>query len=100
MIFSGLAAYESKRRQKLTDREVNMAALGEAIPAFLKWSETTITFDRKDHLGHIPQLGHFPLAIDPIISKTFLSRVLTDGKSGLNLLYVETYDAWGCRERR
>ena len=59
MIIGGPAAHESKRRQKLTDREVNEATLGDAVPAFLKWSETAITFDRKDHPDHIPQLGRF-----------------------------------------
>jgi hypothetical protein len=88
-------AYESRRQQKLIAREVNAAALGEAIPAFLKWSKTMITFDRKDHPDHIPQLGRFPLIVDLIIGKPRLSRVLMDGGSGLNLLYVETYDAMG-----
>jgi hypothetical protein len=54
MIFDGPMAYESKRRQKLTAREINVATLGEAVLAFLKWSKTTITFDRKDHPDHIP----------------------------------------------
>ena len=72
-----------------------MAALGEAVLAFLKWSETVITFDRKDHPDHIPQSGRFPLIMDLIIGKTRLSRVLMDGESGLNLLYAETYDAMG-----
>jgi hypothetical protein len=49
MIFGGPVAYVSKHRQKLTTREVNAATLGEAIPAFLKWSKTAITFDKKDH---------------------------------------------------
>jgi hypothetical protein len=50
MIFSGPMAYESRHRQKFIARKVITATLGEAIPAFLKWLETTITFDRKDHL--------------------------------------------------
>ena len=54
-------------------REVTVAALGEAILVFLKWSETTITFDRKDHPDHIPQPGCFPLVVDPIIDRTRLS---------------------------
>ena len=54
-----------------------------------------ITFDQKDHPNHIPQPGHFPLIVDPIIGKTHLSHVLMDGGNGLNLLYVETYDAMG-----
>ena len=55
MIIGGPAAHESKCRQKLMDREVNETTLGDAIPAFLKWSATAITFDRKDHIDHIPQ---------------------------------------------
>ena len=95
MIFGGPMVYESKRWQKLTDREVNAATLGDAVSAFLKWSETAITFDRKDHPDHISQLGRFPLVVDPIIGKTRLFCVLMDGGSDLTLLYVETYDAMG-----
>jgi hypothetical protein len=95
MIFGGLVAYESKHRQKLTAREVNVAAQGEAVPAFLKRSKTVITFDRKDHLDHILQPGHFPLIVGPIIGKTCLSCVLMNGGSGLNLLYAETYNVMG-----
>ena len=67
MIFGRPMAYESICRQKLIAREVNAVALGKALPIYLKWSEVTITFDRKDHPDHIPQLGHFPLVVDPII---------------------------------
>jgi hypothetical protein len=45
MIFSGPVVNESKRWQKLMAREVNAVALSEAVLAFLKWSETSITFD-------------------------------------------------------
>jgi hypothetical protein len=43
MVFSGTAAYDSKRRQKLTCCEVYMAK--SATPAFLRWSMSPITFD-------------------------------------------------------
>ena len=49
MIFGGLAAYDSKCHQKLAHREVYTAA-----PTFLRWSESTITFDRTDH----PEASH------------------------------------------
>ena len=43
MIFRGSVAYDSKRRQKLARCEVYT---GEpATPSFLRWSESTITFD-------------------------------------------------------
>jgi hypothetical protein len=87
MIFSGLIACESRHRQKLTAREVNAPPLGKVAPAFLKWSKTAITLDGWQE--------RFPLVVDPIISKTRLSRVLMDGRSALNLLYAETYDAMG-----
>jgi hypothetical protein len=95
MIICGSATYESKRQQNLMDKEVNAVTLGDIILAFLKWSDATITFDRKDHPDHILQLGRFPFIVDPIIGKTHLSRVPMDGGSGLNLLYTETYDAMG-----
>ena len=44
-----------------------MAALGKAVPGYLKWSKVMITFDNKDHPNHVPQPGHFPLIVDPII---------------------------------
>ncbi|XP_066392556.1 uncharacterized protein [Miscanthus floridulus] len=37
--------------------------------------------------------GRYPLAIDPIIRKKRLTKVLMDGGSGLNILYVDTLDA-------
>ena len=52
MIFGGSAAYDSKRRQKLTRREVYTAE--PATPTFLRWSESAITFDRTDHLESVP----------------------------------------------
>jgi hypothetical protein len=45
MIFGGPVVNKSKNWQKLMAREVNAVALSEAVLAFLKWSETSITFD-------------------------------------------------------
>src|SRR5436190_18984994 len=52
MIFGGSAAYESKRKQKLTAREIN--ALTPVTPKYLKWSELPISFDRSDHPDNFP----------------------------------------------
>jgi hypothetical protein len=51
MIFGGMTAYDSKRCQKLTRREVYAAET--TMSAFLRWSESMITFDRSDHLESI-----------------------------------------------
>src|SRR5207237_7684396 len=90
MIFGGSAAYESKRKQKLTAREIN--AVMPVTPKYLKWSELPITFDRSDHPDHIPHPGHYPLVLDPIIGTVKLNRVLIDGGSGLNILFAKTLD--------
>ena len=37
--------------------------------------------------------GHYPLIIDPIVHKKCLTKVLMDGGSGLNILYLDTLDA-------
>src|SRR5438105_13757860 len=90
MIFGGSAAYESKRNQTLTAREIN--AVTPVTPKYLKWSEVPITFGRADHPGHIPYPGHYPLVLDPIVQTVKLNRVLLDGGSGLNILFAKTLD--------
>ena len=55
MIFGGSVAYESKRKQKLTAREIN--AVTPVTPKYLKWPELPITFDRSDHPDNIPHTG-------------------------------------------
>ena len=63
------------------------------VPSFLRWSESPITFDQRDHPSHIARSGRYPLVVDPIICKKHLTKVLMDGGSGLNILYVDTLDA-------
>jgi hypothetical protein len=98
MIFGGPAAYNSKRRQKLTHCEVYTAE--PTTPAFLRWSRSAITFDRSDHSNNVPHPGRYPLIIDLIIDKKHLSKVLMDGGSSLNIMYVETIDAMGINQSR
>ena len=51
MIFGGSVAYDSKHRQKVVHHEVYTTK--PATPTFLWWSESTITFDRTDHLESV-----------------------------------------------
>ena len=74
---------------------INWVVLLQAMPSFLRWSESTITFDRTDHPESIPQSGRYPLMVDPIIDTKRLTKVLMDGRSGLNIMYAETLDAMG-----
>ena len=61
MIFGGSTSYDSKRRQKVTRREVYTAQ--PTTPPFLWWSESTITFDWTDHTDTIPHPGRYMLVV-------------------------------------
>ena len=55
--------------------------------------ESPITFDQRDHPSQVARPGRYPLIVDPIVRKKHLTKVLMDGGSGLNILYVATLDA-------
>jgi hypothetical protein len=61
----------------------------------LKWASTPIIFDQDDHPVSIPRPGSYPLVVDPVISNMWLSKVLMDGGSSLNILYIDTLEAMG-----
>ena len=63
-----------------------------AVPSFLSWLKSSITIDQRDHPSHVARLGRYPLVVDPIVRKKRLTKVLMDGGSGLNILYVDTLD--------
>ncbi|KAI4976421.1 hypothetical protein ZWY2020_050028 [Hordeum vulgare] len=90
MIFADV---ESKSRLKLVNREVNMAT--PANPKFLKWSQTTITFDQSDHPAHVATPGRQALVVDPVVEGVRLRKVLMDGGSGLNIMYADTLKGMG-----
>jgi hypothetical protein len=76
-IFGGPLAYESKRKQKLTEREIN--AVQPDTPQYLRWSETAIKFDRSDHPDRVVHPGRYPLVLDPVVRNVKLRRSLIDG---------------------
>jgi hypothetical protein len=78
----------SSRQHKRERHEV--LAAEKAPPSFLDWSEDTITFSREDHPNRIPNPGQYPLVVDPVIGNVRFSKVLMDGGSNLNILYVHT----------
>jgi hypothetical protein len=77
MNFGGMTAHDSKRCQKLTRHEVYAAET--TMSAFLRWSESTITFDRSDHLESILQPSRYSLVVNLIIDLKRLTKVLMDG---------------------
>ena len=60
-----------------------------ADPRYLDWLEYPITFSRANQWADIPYLGHFPFMLDPTIRNNVrFKKVLIDGGSALNLLFV------------
>jgi hypothetical protein len=80
--------YPSKRGQKLALREILTVEPATQKP--LRYSEVLISFSRDDQWTSFSELGKFPLVLDPVVAGSQLTRVLIDGGSGLNLLFVST----------
>ena len=62
---------------------------------FLEWSEHTISFGQEDHPDHIASPGRMPLVTDPLIGGYRFSKVLMDGGSGINILYISSLHKMG-----
>ena len=67
-IFGGPTANMTARQHKQERREV--FSVTKATPSYLDWSEDTISFSHEDHPNYIPNLGLYPLVMDPIIGNT------------------------------
>jgi hypothetical protein len=88
MIVGGLKSSTSRRRYRKDSREVNLIHTKPSQP--LRWSEQPITFSRADHWVHVPDLGSYPLVVEPNIEGALLGQTLIDSRSGLNVIFVDT----------
>jgi hypothetical protein len=87
MIYGGQVANASARHRKQERREV--CSVKVAASVYLDWSDKPITFDQGDHPDCVPSPGRYPLVVDPVIGNGRLTKVLMDGGSSLNIIYVE-----------
>jgi hypothetical protein len=88
MIYGGQVENASARHHKQERREV--CSVKVAPPVYLDWSDKPITFDQGDHPDRVSSPGKYPLVVDPVIDNIRLTKVLMDGGSSLNIIYVET----------
>ena len=88
IIFGGSSAPSCWRNIKLHNRDVNSVFRHPVEP--LRWSEIPITFDRRDHWVHLPRPCAYPLMVNLVIRQICLARVLIDGGSALNFIFVST----------
>jgi hypothetical protein len=80
-------------KQKLIAREVMVVS--PATLEYLRWSEVPITFDRSDHPDFVPKPGWYPLMFCSIVKDVKLNRILINGGSSLNILFLNTFDQMG-----
>jgi hypothetical protein len=93
VIFGGHGSQESKRQQKLNDRQILVATTGP--PAPYRWSEHPITFTRADQWLNFDQPGKYPLLVDPVIRESRVNKVLVDGGSSINVTFPRTLQGLG-----
>jgi hypothetical protein len=69
--------------------------VSSTTPKYLKWCEVPITFDRSDHLDFVSKPRWYPLIISHIVKNVKLNRVLINGGSSLNILFLKTFNQMG-----
>jgi hypothetical protein len=61
----------------------------------LRYSKVPISFSRDDQWTSFSELEKFPLVLDPVMAGSQLTRVLINGGSSLNLLFMSTLKKMG-----
>jgi hypothetical protein len=93
IIFSGHGSQESKRQQKLNDRQILVAATSPPTP--YRCYEHPITFTRADQWLNFDHPGKYPLHVDPVIRESRVKKVLVDGGSNINVTFPRTLQGLG-----
>ena len=93
MIYGRPSTQLTSRQHKRECHEVFAARM--VVPQYLNWSNIPITFNQDDHPDKVAAPGVYPLVIDPIIINARLLKVMMDGGSSLNIIYLETLDLLG-----
>jgi hypothetical protein len=70
-------------------------AVSPATPEYLMWYEGPLTFDHRDHIEFVLKPWLYPLMVSPIVKVVKLNRVLIDGGSSLNILFLKTFNQMG-----
>ena len=82
----GASLHASHRQLKQWVREVNAAEPPVESRKPLKWSGTPIIFDIEDHPDSITTVGCLPMLVSPTIRNLKVTKMLVDGRAGLNLI--------------
>ena len=93
LIFGGVATSTSKRKDKLTLREI-MAAKPTTL-RYLDWYKYLIQFTMEDQWTRFSNANRYPFVLNPTIARVQLTEVLIDGGAGLNIIFASTLKKMG-----
>ena len=98
-MFTSLAGDKHSRRQQRQE----MNAVASETREFMHWSEKPISWSRADHPEVMPNPGSYALVLDATFATdrraARFSRVLIDGDSSINILYKDTMEKLGIKQR-
>ena len=70
----------------------------------MHWSERPVSWSREDHPAVMPSPGAYALVLDATLSTDRracrFSRVLVDGGSSINIMYRDTMEKLGIKEKQ
>jgi hypothetical protein len=88
VIFARVPSSSHKRTKKLALWDI---MVGEpSTLKYLNWFEYLIQFSKKDQWTSVANVGHYPLVLGPTIASITVPKVLTDGGTGLNIIFAAT----------
>ncbi|KAI5017948.1 hypothetical protein ZWY2020_042836 [Hordeum vulgare] len=94
---------EGDDKHSLRQRRREVSATVPPVPQYMHWCDKPITWSRMDHPTVMPNPGSYALVLDPTFASKRLtcrfSRVLVDGGSIINILYLDTLLKLGLKER-
>ena len=100
VVFTSMADDKHSRQQR--QQEVN--AMASETLEFMHWSEKPINWSRADHPEVMLNPGSYALVLDATFATERLvarfSRVLIDGGSSINILYPDTMEKLGIKQRQ
>ena len=81
-----------------------MNAVASSTPEFMHWSERPISWSRADHPEVMPSPGSYALVLGATLATdrraARFSRVLIDRGSSINILYKDTMEKLGIKQRQ
>ena len=99
-MFTSVADDRRSRRQQ----QQEVKAVASSTPEFMHWSEKPISWSRADHPEVMPSPGSYALVLEATLATerraARFSRILIDGGSSIDILYRDTTEKLGIKQKQ